>query len=529
MKTCLIVFAIALTLVVFSCKEDPEPVPVEELKEYDVTGNAQKGPFINGSSVIIYDLDTDFKPTGRTFLVNTDAKGHFELSGIKLSSDYVQMIADGFYYNEVSGDLSDERIMLKALVHLAGKSEININVFTNLEYERIRYLMAKQAQSYASAKRQAQDEILKVFNMENLQVGDAESLDIAKTGEGDGALLAVSAILQGHRTTAELSKLQADMIADLKEDGALNDTLIQSDLISYSKELSLDKIGENVIKKYKDLGIVLSEVNNFDAYIRNFNLNSSFHYVPSFEFPVKTENGTNFLALDFNSIKTDTLYAFAVKMPKVGNLKIKMKLVDGFKAFPWARASNNYGWKIDPYDAEKGEQTFTSTLNNVTIDVPVIFPGGSYGKALIEYYMGESTTPFKSKIITWGGYNGSAYVFQHSSVGLNLLALDFGSEIKTETNYVIGVTNKGLYDVKFKLLYPTTVVPEMIGGWGSYEVHDILGGKEIELKGTDDGNGNPGGKSEVVLKFKGAGTVSINSNLKLSDGSYFKNRLKLIN
>lgn len=526
----MILCAIALTISLFSCKEDtePVPVPVAELKEYDVTGNAQKGPFINGSSVMIYDLDIDFKPTGRTFLVNTDAKGHFELSGVKLSSDYVQMIADGFYYNEVSGDLSDERIILKALVNLSGKSEININVLTSLEYERIRFLMATQTMSYQSAKDQAQNEILKVFNMDNLQVGDAELLDIAKTGEGNAALLAVSAILQGYRTTAELSKLQADMIADMKDDGVLNDTLTQSDLISYSKELNLDKIRENVLKKYQDLGLVLSEINNFDEYIRNFNLKSTFHYKPAFEFPVKTVNGTNFLTPDFNKIKVDTLYAFAVKVPKVGKIKIKMKLVDGFKSFPWAYApANNYGWKIDPYNEGKGEQTFTSTLNNAVIDVPVIFPGGSYGKALIEYYYGESVIPSNSRIITWGGYNGSAYVFQNSIAGLNLLALDYGSVIKTETNYVIGVTNKGSYDVKFKLLYPSTVVPEIMGGWGTYDSHDILGGKEIELKGTDLGSGTLGGLSEIVLKFKGSGAITIESNLKLSDGTYMKNKLKL--
>ncbi|MGE5394807.1 MAG: hypothetical protein ACM3P1_08680 [Candidatus Saccharibacteria bacterium] len=530
MKYCMILGAIALTLCLFSCKEDPEPAtaPAKELKEYDLTGNAQKGPFINGSSVMIYDLDTDFKPTGRTFLVNTDAKGHFELSGIKLSSDYVQMIADGFYYNEVSGELSDERVMLKAFVNLAGKSAININVLTNLEYERIRFLMAKQALSYPSAKNEAQNEILKVFNMENLQVGDAESLDIAKTGEGNAALLAVSAILQGNRTTAELSKLQADMIADMKEDGVLNDTLIQADLISYSKELSLDKIKENVIKKYKDLGIVLNEVNNFDEYISNFNLKSSFRYTPAFEFPDKIGTRTNLLALNLNQFVVDNLYAFAVKVPKVGKIKIKIKLVDGIKTVPWAYApGENYGWETDLYDEVKGEQTFTSKLNNATINVPVIFPGGSYGKALIEYYMGESTTPFKSKIITWGGYNGSAYVFQNSSAGLNLLALDFGSTIRPGTNYVVGVTNKGLYDVKFKLLYPSTVVPEIMGGWGTYATQDISGGMEIELKGTDHGDGTVGGLSEVVLKFKGAGAITIESNIKLSDGTYVKNKLKL--
>ena len=146
---------------------------------------------------------------------------------------------------------------------------------------------------------------------------------------------------------------------------------------------------------------------------------------------------------------------------------------------------------------------------------------------MIEYYYGESATPSNSRIISWGGYNGSSYVFQNSSAGLNLLALDFGSTIKNETSYVIGVTNKELYDVKFKLLYPSTVVPEITGGWGTYDSHDILGGMEIELKGTDYGNGTLGGLSEVILKFKGEGAITIESNIKLSDGSLVKNKLKL--
>lgn len=525
-----ILWVIALIVGLFSCKEDSQPVVVEELKEYDVIGNAQKGPFINGSAVTIYDLDGNFKPTGRIFQVNTDAQGHFELAGVELSSGYAQIVADGFYYNEVSGNLSDERIMLKALVPLTSEGTININVLTNLEYERIRYLMASQAQSYQSAKNQAQNELLKVFNMESVQVGDAESLDIIQSEEGDAALLAVSAILQGKRSTAEVSKLQADMITDMKEDGILNDTVIQGSLISQSQVLNLDKIRENLITKYKELGIVLNQLNDFDQMVENFNLHSTFHFTPIFEFPQKTAIGFNFLALDFNKIKLDSLYAFAVAMPTVGKIKIKMKLVDGIKSFPWGYAGGeNYGWKIEPYDAIKGEQTFTSTLNDVTIDVPIIFPGHGYGKALIEYYYGESTTPAKSRIITWGGYSGNGYAFQNSSAGLNLLALDFGSTIKNETSYVVGVTNGGLYSVKIKLLYPSTVVPQVAGGWGTYASKNISGGMEIELKGTDSGTGIVGGLSEIVLKFKGEGTVTIESDLKLSDGTFLKNKLKLVN
>ena len=530
MKNYLILSLITLACFLFSCKDDPQPQPVEESKEFDITGTAQKGPFVNGSSVTIYELTTDFKPTGRTFQVNTDAKGHFELSGVELSSNYVQIVADGFYYNEVSGELSDERIMLKALVRLSEESVININVLTNLEFERIKYLMANQSIGYQVAKDQAQKELLKIFNMDTMDIENAELLDIANAGQGDAVLLAISSILQGNRTTAELSKLQADMIADMKEDGELNDTLLQSALISHSKILNLDQIGKNVVSKFKELGFVIDHANDFSNYIVNFNLHSSFQYMPIFEFPQTTATGNNFLAMDFNKITLDELYAFAVKMPAVGQIKIKLKLIDGSKSFPWGYASaNNYGWKISTYDAAKGEQTFTSTLNGVTIDVPIIFPGHSNGKALVEYYYNDSEILLKSKIITWGGYNESGYVFQNSIMGLNLLTIDSGSTIKNETNYVIGATKDGLYTIKFKMLYPSTVVPEVIGGWGTYTSKEIPGGLEIELKGTDNGFGVVGGLSEIIFKFKGEGTITIESDLKQPDGTFLKNEVRLIN
>ena len=108
------------------------------------------------------------------------------------------------------------------------------------------------------------------------------------------------------------------------------------------------------------------------------------------------------------------------------------------------------------------------------------------------------------------------------------MALDYGSIIKNETSYVIGVTNVGLYTAKIKLLYPSTVVPQVTGGWGTYASSNITGGMEIELKGTDYGD-LVGGISEIVFKFKGQGTVSIGSDIKLSNGTFVKNKVKLTN
>ncbi|HET6558271.1 MAG TPA: hypothetical protein VFG54_13210, partial [Prolixibacteraceae bacterium] len=101
MKTFICLCMVTLVFGFFSCKEESNaPIPEVTLKEFYVVGNAQKGPFINGSNVNIYELNSNFNPTGRTFHTTTDAKGHFELKGVELVSPYVEMVADGFYFNE---------------------------------------------------------------------------------------------------------------------------------------------------------------------------------------------------------------------------------------------------------------------------------------------------------------------------------------------------------------------------------------------------------------------------------------------
>jgi len=46
----------------------------------NVIGYAQKGPFINGSSVTVYDLQSNLSPTGKSFNAQIiDNKGHLNL------------------------------------------------------------------------------------------------------------------------------------------------------------------------------------------------------------------------------------------------------------------------------------------------------------------------------------------------------------------------------------------------------------------------------------------------------------------
>ena len=64
---------------------------------------------------------------------------------------------------------------------------------------------------FTSAKAQAQQEVLAAFNLTSSAIGNSETLDISQSGEGNAILLAVSVILQGNRSEAQLTELLATL------------------------------------------------------------------------------------------------------------------------------------------------------------------------------------------------------------------------------------------------------------------------------------------------------------------------------
>ncbi|MFQ3580147.1 MAG: hypothetical protein SNJ71_08430, partial [Bacteroidales bacterium] len=206
-----------VTVTFFSCrKEKIEPLQVEQtntgtVKEENkpvkttVNGLVQKGPFISGSSITLYELSNSFTASGKSFNTQiTDNSGSFQISDIELSSNYVNMRADGFYFNEVTGKQSNSQITLYAIAGIG--TNINVNCITHLEKPRIEYLI-KNGMSFSEAKTKAQQEVLKIFGIEKQNVSVSELLTICNTGDDNAILLAVSCILQGVRTESELSEL----------------------------------------------------------------------------------------------------------------------------------------------------------------------------------------------------------------------------------------------------------------------------------------------------------------------------------
>ena len=114
-----------------------------------VKGYSQKGPFIKGSSVKVLELENGrtLKQTGRNFdtKIQTD-DGHFALNAATMVSQYVELHADGYYRNEVTGQNSSSPLTLYALtdVMMREGGKVNINLLTHLEYQRVLHQVQKQ-------------------------------------------------------------------------------------------------------------------------------------------------------------------------------------------------------------------------------------------------------------------------------------------------------------------------------------------------------------------------------------------------
>ena len=129
-------------------------------------GQAQKGPFNNGTAINVAELTNTLSPTGRNFSsAITDNTGRFAVANVQLESPYVELRANGYYFNEVSNEISSGQLTLFALSNLTGKTSLNVNILTHLEKNRMVTLMSgENPKTFAQAKIQAQDEVFAIFD-----------------------------------------------------------------------------------------------------------------------------------------------------------------------------------------------------------------------------------------------------------------------------------------------------------------------------------------------------------------------------
>ena len=249
----------------FGCQDDEQVTQSEQ--SVSIAGYVQKGPFINGTAITVSELDQKLVATGKNFTTQIiDNKGAFSLKDVKLQSDFVQLIAEGFYFDEVRGEKSAAQLTLFALADVSDASSVNVNLLSHLEKDRVTYLMQEEEKSFTTAKQQAQREILAIFGIEKADMMASELLDISQDGEDNAILLAISAILQGNNSVAELSELLADIITDIREDGVLDSESIRERIRDDAMTLRLAAIRQHLEVRYEELGVDAT-IPNFEQHI----------------------------------------------------------------------------------------------------------------------------------------------------------------------------------------------------------------------------------------------------------------------
>ena len=207
-----------------------------------LVGFTQKGPFLKGSTVYLYELSDGrtLKQTNGNFTSNiTSNDGRYKFTARDLVSQYAMVVVDGHYRNEVTGVSSDAPLRLKALTDMRKRSSVNVNLLTHMEFDRVYNLVTRgdkdgKKLTVKQAKRQAQKEILKQFHIELDDNTDAEDMDVFGKTDADAALLAVSVLLQGDSSATALSVLLTEISNDIAVYGEWRDSVAKTRLADWA-------------------------------------------------------------------------------------------------------------------------------------------------------------------------------------------------------------------------------------------------------------------------------------------------------
>lgn len=219
-----------------------------------VTGVAQKGPFMFGSPLNLYELKKNLTPSGTVYKDEISSnKGDFVIPKVSLAYPYAKLEVRGLYRNEVTGEWSTDSMTLRVLTDFSEeRTDVNINLLTHLEYDRALYLVQEKGYSVYAAKKQAAQEIMTAFEFatavtysENFAIFQNEGVS-ATTSAGNATLLAISALVMGNRSDAEIQNTIDKFIADIKTDGEWNDLQTKASMADWAYDFNYSTIKASV-------------------------------------------------------------------------------------------------------------------------------------------------------------------------------------------------------------------------------------------------------------------------------------------
>ena len=277
LKLVLLVFLLLLNALFCACSEGNKNAGTTEeseglyaVRDLDIAGVTQKGPFVTGSTVSVLGIDCKTMIlTGERFTgVVINDKGEFTVEEVNLKSSCAVLEVTGYYFNEVTGEKSNDPLTLRVLTDFQNREKANVNILTHMEYNRVKYLVSEKNMAFAMAKAQAENEVLAAFDIEG-SVIEFEDMNIFEQGDDNAALLAVSVLMLGDENVAGLTERLDQFGADIEDNGAWNDAETKAAIADWARNAEASGEIQTIRMNVESWGGEAS-VSSFEKYVEQF-------------------------------------------------------------------------------------------------------------------------------------------------------------------------------------------------------------------------------------------------------------------
>lgn len=211
-------------------EKDTASVEIHKVDAVTIKGFAQKGPFSSGTTVSVFGLDQELEKTREKFTGKVEGDiGAYVVKDVTLESQYALVQVTGFYMNEVSGKkTSGTRTTVSAIVDLSASKTVtaNVNLFTELEYARVKQLVTAEKFNVPAAKKRATGELLAAFGAD-ASVADgavltATGLSLGDTTAAGQVLLSATVLLQGDLSASKFGRMLGNVGELFAKTGSLD-------------------------------------------------------------------------------------------------------------------------------------------------------------------------------------------------------------------------------------------------------------------------------------------------------------------
>jgi len=232
-----------------------------------VNGAVQKGPFIVGTPVYVNKLNINGDASESTIITEVkDSIGSFSFQTKDIGP--VQVVATGYYFSELTGQISKSMLTLKSIYEVSDQSnqQAQVNILTHLINDRVLLLM-KSGSKVCDAISQAQKELVAALNpvlqIENIPSFSALNIYNINSDNkiGNAYLLALSTTFykyaelkaEGKNTSADaqLSLILNQIAKDFATDGVIDLQGFIEDITSALRQLNPKAISDNLKNRSK--------------------------------------------------------------------------------------------------------------------------------------------------------------------------------------------------------------------------------------------------------------------------------------